>query len=68
MNISEVLLPMKKESYFSENIFSRKEESLVNQMLGSLSEDGANLAGDSHGREPGHRWQGTLLHLMVVGG
>lgn len=34
---------MKKESYFSENIFYRKEESLVNQMLGSLGEDGANL-------------------------
>ena len=43
MNISEVLLPMKKRELFFKNIFYRKEQSLVNQMLGSLSKDGTNL-------------------------
>lgn len=55
MNISEVLLHIgrlkKKKSYFSENMFYKREGSVINQVLGYLSEDGHKRGHGSGCRE-----------------
>lgn len=57
INISEVLFPIeKKKTYFSENIFYRREGSLINQRLGSVSGDETDWEdGYKGGHGPGGR-------------